>query len=52
MLVTELCEGGSLTRNIVRGKVSWYNRGRKVLKMQYLCITIICLHLHVVLLYL
>lgn len=30
MLVTELCEGGSLARNIMRGRVSWYCRGRKV----------------------
>lgn len=30
MLVTEYCEGGSLTRNIMRGRVSWWQRGRKV----------------------
>ena len=30
MLVTEYCEGGSLDRNIKRGKVNWYKRGKKV----------------------
>lgn len=30
MLVTEYCEGGNLSRNILARKVSWYRRGRKV----------------------
>ncbi len=30
MLVTEYMEGGSLLQNITAGRVSWYQRGRKV----------------------
>eukprot|EP00887_Chlorella_sp_A99_P002361 scaffold10.g2361.t1 len=29
MLVTEYCEGGNLTRNLMAGRISWYNRGAK-----------------------
>ncbi len=30
MLVTEYCDGGNLTRNLLVGRVTWYRRGRKV----------------------
>ncbi|KAI7838603.1 hypothetical protein COHA_007611 [Chlorella ohadii] len=30
MLVTEYCDGGNLTRNLMAGRVTWYRRGKKV----------------------
>ena len=29
MLVTEYCDGGNLTRNLMAGRVNWYRRGKK-----------------------
>ncbi|PRW39362.1 serine threonine- kinase [Chlorella sorokiniana] len=30
MLVTEYCDGGNLTRNLMAGRVTWYRRGKKI----------------------
>ncbi|KAL4419356.1 hypothetical protein ABPG77_001583 [Micractinium sp. CCAP 211/92] len=30
MLVTEYCDGGNLTRNLMAGRVTWHKRGKKI----------------------
>lgn len=30
LMVTELCEGGTLTANLAAGRISWHKRGKQV----------------------